>query len=134
LAGTSVIIAGVKAPVLFASPGQINVITPTPLPLEPTVTVRSGVTNAELLTPRRAAATPGIFAVVPGDLSVFLLCGGLGDTTPSVTVDGAPAQVTLVRLVAPGLHQVTILPATPLTGPATFVLTAGEASATYKLN
>lgn len=134
LNGTSVLVDGVKAPVIFASPGQINALAPAALAAEPRVIVRAGITNSETVTLRRAAATPGIFTVLPGDISVFILCGGLGETAPTVTVNGTPAQVTFIRLVSPGLHQVTILPATPITGPATIVLTAGEASATYRLN
>ena len=64
LAGASVEIGGVKAPIFFASDGQLNAIIPYGLPVDGVldVTVMRGDAIAVARTVRMTAAAPGVFA------------------------------------------------------------------------
>lgn len=120
LAGTTVKVNGIRAPLLYASPAQVNAY----VPLE----VRGSAMAVEVATPERgtaqvagADATPGIFAVTATREWAILWATGLGAVEPSgtfqvtrgqpsVTVGGAGAPV-LYSGLAPGwlgLYQVNV--------------------------
>lgn len=120
LAGTTVKVNGVRAPLLYASPAQVNAYVP--------LGVRGTVIEVELAAPEKVAvqvagaeATPGIFAVTATREWAILWATGLGALEPSgelqvttlqpvVAVNGAGAQV-LYSGLAPGwlgLYQVNV--------------------------
>ena len=98
LAGASVQIGSISAPLLFVSPTQINAQVPFELPPRAyavTVTTAAGVSNS--IDVNVTATSPGMFAVVnnatgalidagnpfrPGDV-IVIYCTGLGAVSPS---------------------------------------------------
>lgn len=120
LAGTTVKLNGVRAPLLYASPVQVNLY----VPLE----VRGPAVSVELAAPEKVTvpvagveSTPGIFAVTATREWAILWATGLGVVEPSgeyqvttlrpdVSVGGTGAQV-LYSGLAPGwlgLYQVNV--------------------------
>lgn len=124
LNGTSIVVGGVSAPLLYVSPGQINAIVPYSLPLNTSVQViiLRGSSLSAPTTIAIAAANPGVFTVdgsghnagtifnVDFSLSstaspsargstVVIYCEGLGAISPAVP-DGA-AATGLSRTVNP---------------------------------
>jgi uncharacterized protein (TIGR03437 family) len=120
LADATVVIAGARAPLLFASDGQVNAVVPFGIPINSAqqVVASRGVTLSVPQSVVIAAASPGVFtftdnqAVVvdvdpssttqyvvtsqrpatPGHVLV-IYCTGLGETTPPVpTGEAAPAN------------------------------------------
>lgn len=110
LSGTLVTIGGEPAPLMFATPGQINAVVPYGLPVNTHVQVivqqGDAYTSPQAIT--LSAATPAIFTTTatgsgqgiivrpdgniaqgatpaqPGD-EIVIFAGGLGDTTPEAT-------------------------------------------------
>jgi uncharacterized protein (TIGR03437 family) len=129
---------GTPATLVFASPTQVNVTVPYSV-TGPTTVLQIGANSVQLNV---APSAPGIFAAVPAGDNILVLyatgCGPLNnDDLPrcalpvSVTVNDQPATV-LYAGIAPGLvqgaNQINIqLPAGITSGPATIVLTAGDA-------
>ncbi len=120
LAGTTVKVNGLRAPLLYASPTQVNAY----VPLE----ARGAAISIEVAAPEKstaqvagADATPGIFAVTATREWAILWATGLGAVEPSgsfqattaqpvVTVNGAGAPL-LYSGLAPGwlgLYQVNV--------------------------
>jgi uncharacterized protein (TIGR03437 family) len=109
-AGVSVTIAGVNAPLYYASPGQLNVQIPYETPVNQTslLTVNyNGRATTTILTV--AAAAPGVFtdtngAIVPsqtvprGGVLVLYLTGA-GAVSPAIRTGWAPADGTPVALL-----------------------------------
>jgi len=108
LAGTTVLVNGRPAPLLFASPRQINVQLPFDLgPGEPVrISVRSVFQSSGEEAARVEASSPGIFAVDgdgrrPGD-TIAIYGTGLGAVRPPVPPGvAAPAVPLSETLVAP---------------------------------
>jgi uncharacterized protein (TIGR03437 family) len=136
LAGTRVRLDGRTLPIVYASPGQINVLTPasiatgtSELYVEAAGSQPSGVTVAVRDT------TPGIFVATSSASTATVWATGLGAVqrrgdldwtiaTPRVTVNGAEARVLFSGLAPgwPGLYQVNVeLPASAVV-PYTFEL------------
>lgn len=145
LAGTTVKVGGVRAPLLYASPGQVNAYVP--------LTVRGTALTIEVAAPEKAAtevagaeATPGIFAVTATREWAILWATGLGAvqasgefqvTTlrPQVTVAGANAPV-LYSGLAPGwlgLYQVNVAMPPGAAFPAALVFRFGGSESTVTL-
>jgi uncharacterized protein len=137
LAGTTVKVNGLRAPLLYASPTQVNAY----VPLE----ARGAAISIEVATPEKATAqvagadaTPGIFAVTATREWAILWTTGLGAVEPSgefqvtrlrpvVTVNGAGAAV-LYSGLAPGwlgLYQVNVAMPAGTTFPAAMVFRLG---------
>jgi uncharacterized protein (TIGR03437 family) len=106
LANTSVVVGGEFAPILYASPGQINAIIPNDLAPNQQYVVIVDANNA-LTTPsplQLATAAPGVFAFADGQVIaqaqdgslisetnpaargsfIVIYCSGLGSTNPPV--------------------------------------------------
>jgi uncharacterized protein (TIGR03437 family) len=117
LAGSSIIIAGVPMPLVYASDGQVNAVVPfeTPVNKPQQVIVNTGTSYSNAQTVNVASAAPGIFvlnvagqgAIVGVDASgaqtladashpvkagdaITIYCTGLGQVTPPVPT-GSPA-------------------------------------------
>ena len=132
LGGTRVVFDGVAAPMLYVSPGQVNVVTPYGLSGESTkvqVVYQGQATNT--ITLPVAAASPGLFAVTNQDGSVntasspaaagsvLILYGtGEGQTNPA-GVDGSVATAVFPK----PLLEVTVM----IGGRGASVLYAGAA-------
>ena len=134
LAGSSVWIDGVKAPLVMASPGQINLLTPAALGEAPSVTVRAGVLDSDPVGLKRAVATPGIFGAIRANAGLLVFCGGLGSGTLSVTVNGETAAVGGIAPIIAGIYQVSVVPKAPVAAGATINIAVGDASASYTIN
>jgi len=116
LAGTSVALNGTPLPILYASPGQVNVRLPETLPANPQIVVRAGIANSLPLPVREAPATPGIFTVTSAGDQFTLWATGLGALderrrtrlTPRVTYNGVEVEVLYSGEAPgfPGLYQV----------------------------
>lgn len=123
LAGVSVTIGGLAAPLYFVSPGQINYLVPVEIPLGTAeLVVKRGEAASAARVVRVVAATPGIFTanggagtpfVVhasnyglvteqnparPGEILV-IFCAGLGPTNPP-SVTGEPNPPMPAPLIA----------------------------------
>lgn len=118
LAGTGVTLNGVALPLLFASPGQVNVRLPNTLPEKPELTVRSGVVSSAAVPLQALAATPGIFAVTFDRDTLTLWATGLGELDqnqqtrlqPRVLHNGVEVAVLYSGQAPgfPGLYQVNV--------------------------
>jgi uncharacterized protein len=124
LAGTQVRIGGRAIPIVYASPGQINLLTPPDLDAGQEVEVVTRAAGSAPVSSRVAvrSATPGIFVVTAaGDRHVTLWATGLGavtrrgdldwtTATPTVKVNGVEARVLFSGLAPgwPGLYQVNV--------------------------
>lgn len=155
LAGASLVINGFPAPLLYASPTQVNFQVPWEIvPGQAPVTAIVGGAIGNTATAVIERVSPGIFAAVHADGSlisadrparagevIVIYANGLGPVTaaattlemPEVTVGGLPAEV-LYSGLAPGfvgLYQLNIrLPAGLTPGAATpLVLRLGERTA-----
>jgi uncharacterized protein (TIGR03437 family) len=153
LGGATLRLNGIAAPLLYASPGQINFQVPWELTGQTRAALE--VSGGPPLTVNLAAVSPGIFAVAPQGRFLTLYCTGLGavtnrpasgaaapgdplsvtTATPAVTAGGVPATVLFSGL-APGfagLYQLNVeLRANTPTGAAVPVvlLVGGAASNT----
>jgi uncharacterized protein (TIGR03437 family) len=128
LGGATVRMNNIEAPLLYASPEQINFQVPWELAGQSQASL--SVSGSPPLTVNLAPVSPGIFAAVPQGRFLTLYCTGLGDVTnrpasgaaalaeplsvtvatPAVTVGGVPAAVLFSGL-APGfvgLYQVNV--------------------------
>jgi uncharacterized protein (TIGR03437 family) len=128
LGGATLRLNGIAAPLLYASPGQINFQVPWELTGQTRAALE--VSGGPPLTVNLAAVSPGIFAVAPQGRFLTLYCTGLGavtnrpasgaaapgdplsvtTATPAVTAGGVPARVLFSGL-APGfagLYQVNV--------------------------
>ena len=116
-AGVSVAIAGVNAPLYYASPGQLNVQIPYETPVNQPVTLtvaNNGRTTSTMLTV--ASAAPGLFTdaagmIVPASTAkrgavITLYLTGAGAVSPAVATGAAPAAGTSVALL-PAPQQAT---------------------------
>jgi uncharacterized protein (TIGR03437 family) len=122
MAGVSVTINGVSAPLYFVSPGQLNVQIPYETGSGPAVL---GVNNNGQVTSfsfQVDAAAPGIFTMQgslvptltgsPGQtLSMFIT--GEGDVTPSLRTGGTPAAGTVSKLPGPRLPVIVTVGGIP---------------------
>ncbi len=121
LAGTSVLLNGTSLPILYASPGQVNVRLPEVIPADPELTLRAGIADGARIPLRAVAVTPGIFAVTVDREFLTLWATGLGAVdenqrtrlTPRVTQNGVEAEVLYSGRSTqfPGLYQVNVRPA-----------------------
>jgi type 1 glutamine amidotransferase len=121
LAGTTVKIDEVAAPLLYASPTQLNAYVPLDLQISPHTLEVSTPGRATVVTVDAAPSTPGVFVITTTSLWAILWCTGLGAVEqrgdlswtlaqPSVTIGGAAAPV-LYSGLAPGwlgLYQVNV--------------------------
>jgi uncharacterized protein (TIGR03437 family) len=131
LAGATLRIGGQIAPLLYASPGQINAVTPFTLQEQPCNHTAAHCLEVTVSKPGVAAATalvglaekaPGIFAVTFTERVATIWATGLGEVRssgefletvwrPTVLVNGRPGQVLFSGL-APGwvgLYQINVL-------------------------
>lgn len=143
LVGTSVLLNGTALDLIYASPGQVNVLMPNQLPAQPTLTVRSGVINSATREGKAVAVTPGIFAMTTSPGAATLWCTGLGELDansntrlrPVVTYNGVVVEV-LYSGISPGfagLYQVNVRrPETPQLS-TSIRLEIGEASTELRL-
>lgn len=143
LVGTSVLLNGTPLQLIYAAPGQLNVLMPGALPAQPVLTVRAGVVDSASRETRAVAVTPGIFAVTFSPGAATLWCTGLGDADqagntrlrPRVTYNGIATEI-LYSGLAPGfagLYQVNVRrPETPQLS-TSIRLDIGEASAIFRL-
>jgi uncharacterized protein (TIGR03437 family) len=106
-AGVSVTIAGISAPLFYASASQLNVQIPYNAPVNqalPLVVTHNGRTGSATLT--LAAAAPGIFSDSSGSLlplqsvkrggAVTLYVTGAGAVSPAIANGAAPAAGSVV--------------------------------------
>jgi uncharacterized protein len=143
LVGTSVLLNGAPLDVIYAAPGQLNVLLPNPLPAQPVLTVRAGVVDSVAREARAVPVTPGIFAVTFSPGAATLWCTGLGELDrdgntrlrPTVSYNGVLTEVLYAGL-APGfagLYQVNVRrPETPQLS-TTIRLEIGGVAATVRL-
>lgn len=145
LAGTTVKVNGVRAPLLYASPSQVNAYVP--------LAVRGTALTIEVAAPEKATvevagaeATPGIFAVTATREWATVWATGLGAVEPSgdfqvttlrpqATVGGVSAPV-LYSGLAPGwlgLYQVNIAMPPGTAFPATLDFRFGGFASTVTL-
>jgi len=84
--GVSVLVGGLRAPVLYASPSQVNFLVPTLLSPGPTMVevVRSGASGGPVKV-LVAGAMPGLFLLKPG-VAIATTADG------SVVTEAAPAE------------------------------------------
>lgn len=124
LGGTRVLIGGRAIPIVYASPGQVNLLTPPDLEIGEGVEAVLQAAGSAPVSARLSvrAATPGIFvATAAGDKHVTLWATGLGavtrrgeldwtTATPMVKVNGVTARVEFSGLAPgwPGLYQVNV--------------------------
>jgi uncharacterized protein (TIGR03437 family) len=137
LAGTRVLLNGNPVPVVYASPGQLNVLAPadTGSSGSATLSVQPAGSAARDAQVTLAPVTPGIFIATTTGTQATLWATGLGaveqrgdlewtTASPRVTVNGAEAKVSFSGLAPgwPGLYQVNVeLPAAAMP-PYTFEL------------
>lgn len=147
LAGARVRVNGTDAPILYASPGQINVQIPYGTPLGTAqIAVGTGVAATTV-----AAASPKIYAVTGTSSTITLWASGLGEVQPAVPtgslslltvlsetiarpvvrLNGTPANVKFSG-IAPGwvgLYQVNVDRPAGMSGNVDVVLEIGGAMA-----
>ena len=143
LAGTRVSMNGSTIPVIYASPGQINVLAP--LDLQPRVCSGQPCVEITVDVPRSdpiivnatvAPATPGIFTTTIQGTTAVLWATGLGTVRPAgglqetiarpaVSVNGHEATVFFSGLAPgwPGLYQVNVSIPQGVGEPYNFTLT-----------
>jgi uncharacterized protein (TIGR03437 family) len=100
LADTSVTVSGVPAPLLYESPGQINVQIPWEVPAGPaTIVVRTRGSSSAAVNLTIQPVAPGLFTDQNGGAAgnvVSIFFTGLGPVTPAVDDGAAPASGTIV--------------------------------------
>jgi uncharacterized protein (TIGR03437 family) len=125
LAGTTIQINGVRAPLLYASPSQVNAYVPLDLAPRDCTGVPicrgphfdlelsaagGGPLGTASVRVAAATATPGIFTVTGTREWVTLWATGLGSSQPTVSINGVAAKI-LFNGFAPGwagLNQVNV--------------------------
>jgi uncharacterized protein (TIGR03437 family) len=121
LSDTAVTIAGLAAPLLSVSAGQINAMVPLEAPLgtQPVTVTRKGASVASLSLTITFVA-PGIFALGSGQGAILTATGEIAG--PGATIAGAPARPALrgesISLYLTGLGDVTNRPASGAPAPA----------------
>ena len=114
LGGATVLVNGEAAPILYASPGQINAVAPRALAgTNARIEVAAGGLTGPAITVAVQDRTPGIFATTVDGTTATIWATGLGTSTatPVVEINGSVATVTYSGL-APGwvgLYQVNVL-------------------------
>ncbi len=112
LAGTSVIIGGLQAPLYFVSPGQINALIPSELPPGPPYQVIVN-NNGALSTPetiQSTAVTPGVEALPSGYANAQHTADGSAVTDASAA---KPGEHIVVYLTGMGATTVPVASGNP---------------------
>jgi uncharacterized protein (TIGR03437 family) len=116
LKGTSVTIAGIRAPLLFVSPGQINAQVPFEAPVgTASLLVQAGSIQSAPVKLEITASSPGILTT-PGDIHAIAINCGDG-TLISAQNPATPGSLTGQGMVNPLVPSGAAAPSDPLSLP-----------------